>query len=98
MRPGPPSPAHEQSCRHADCTSTEIASGQALGTNTLRVTSQGSSQIRLDWDPLDASTELASSRLYRVWRGVLPDAPLELLVETTAQHYTDNDAGRSFVA
>lgn len=88
----------EATCRHNECSASEITSGQAIGANTLRVTAQGSSQVRLDWDPPFGPAGLAPARLYRVWRRVLPDGPAELLVETTSQHFTDNGADMPFFA
>jgi hypothetical protein len=60
------------SCLHAECAASEITSGEALGSNTLRVRIEGSG-IRLTWDqPYAAPGALAPGR-FRIYRGTRPD-------------------------
>jgi hypothetical protein len=76
---------------------SEINSGQAIGANTLHVDRQGSSQIRLSWEPLYGAAGFAPARLFRVWRRSASSGPYVQISETTAQHFTDDHADEGFV-
>lgn len=82
----------QDNCGDLNCAASEISSGAALGANTLRVTRQGSSQVRLEWKPLYGPEGFAPARLYRVWRRTDPAGPFVQIGETSALHLTDNEA------
>lgn len=57
----------QEQCKHPDCSSDELISGEALWQNTLRVTRQGTA-IRLTWSAVYGDPTGEAPRKYRLWR------------------------------
>jgi len=57
----------EDGCEHAECASTEIANGEALWANTLRLTREAGG-VRLTWSAPYADPSNLLPRRYRVYR------------------------------
>jgi hypothetical protein len=79
----------QATCTHAQCDAEAINSGEALGLNTLTLTTRLDGLVQLRWEEplLDATGSPPAS--YRVWRRALAEGNWTLIAEVWALTYDD---------
>ncbi len=82
-----------EDCLHAQCESDEINSGEAAGSNTLRIDVLPSGNVFLTWAQPPVSAAWPAPVAYRVWRRSLGAGAFELLAEVPGFSHEDTTAG-----